>query len=375
MRMKDRPNLIAAILLMAISTPGVAMATSGTCTITDIASHILGGGPGVLDLPPVSKAAGLPLPVEFDEASGTFSLTRDVWANTFGPTGAEAPTGFGPGSDYFLIMTPGTVKGTIDSGGNITLPGFAFTFSTDVCEPPKNTYGLNTDLDSGLQILTLGPSPVEVQGKALDFSTGSVELFGADVIPAPCLTSPLVSGINLTCTLSPIPDQSKLPAAPKVTRLAGVGKLGKPLPATQPSKPDKGDVLTLKEVLAPGAAKLDFTARVVIRVVDNTGTDLVFVEVPAGKLVHKGKAYVVNDPNGSVLTVLIGQKSNGPVSSTTGGTVRFTQAKKSVKLAAVLQGLDLTGVNGTAQTTIAVGPYTLTAPFAAYHARSSGHKG
>ena len=373
MRMKDGSYLITAIVLMAISAPDVAMATSGTCTITDIASHIAGGGPGVLDLPPVSQAVGLAMPVEFDEASGTFSLTRDVWANRFGPAGAEAPTGFGPGSDYFLIMTAGTVTGTIDAGGNITLPGFSFTFSTDVCEPPKNTYGLTTNLDTGLQILTLGPTPVEVQGKALDFSTGSVELFGADVIPAPCLTSPLVSGINLTCTLSPIPDQSKLPAAPKVTRLAGVGKLGKPLPTTQPTKPDKGDVLTLKGALAPGGAKLDFTSRVIIRVADGTGTDLLFVEVPSGKLVHKGKAYVVKDTNGSVLTVLIGQKSNGPVSSTTGGTLRFTQTKKSVKLAAVLQGLDLTGVSSTAQVTIAVGPYTLTAPFAAYHTR--GHKG
>jgi hypothetical protein len=220
-----------------------------------------------------------------------------------------------------------------------------------------------------------GKSPTEVQGKALDFSTGSVELFGADVIPAPCLSSSLVSGINLTCTLSPIPDQSKLPAAPKVTRLVGVGKLGKPLPATQPSKPDKGDVLTLKGVLAPGAAKFDFTSRVIIRVADSTGTDQVFIEVPAGKLVHKGKAYVVNDPNGSVLTVVTGQKMSGTVSSTTGGTVRFTQAKRSVKLVAVLQGLDLSGVDGTAQATFVVGAYTLPASFSTYHTRSSGHKG
>jgi hypothetical protein len=375
MRMKDGSNLTAAILLTAISAPGVAMATSGTCTITNIASHIAGGGPGVLDLPPVSRAAGIALPVTFDEANGTFSLTRDVWASTFGPTGAEAPTGFGPGSDYFLIMTPGTVTGTIDAGGNITLPGFPFTFSTDVCEPPKNTYGLTTTLETGLQILTLGPTPVEVHGTALDFSTGSVELFGAGVIPAPCLTSPLVSGINLTCTLSPIPDRSKLPAAPKVTKVTGVGKLGKPLPATQPSKPDKGDVLTLNGVLTPGGAKLDFTSTVIIRVTDSAGTDLIFVEVPTGTLARKGKAYVVNDPGGSVLTVLIGQKSNGPVSSTTGGTVRFTQVKKTVKLAAKLQGLDLSGLNKTGQATIAVGPYTLTAPFAAYHSRSSGHKG
>jgi hypothetical protein len=371
--MKNGLDLTTAILLMAISAPGVAMATSGTCTITNIASHIAAGGPGILDLPPVSRAAGIALPVEFDEASGTFSLTRDVWASTFGPAGAEAPTGFGPGSDYFIIMTPGTVTGTIDSGGNITLPGFPFTFSTDVCEPPKNTYGLTTNMESGLQILTLGPTPVEVQGKVLDFSTGSVELFGASVIPAPCLTSPLVSGINITCTLSPIPNQSKLPAAAKMTKVTGVGKLGKPLPATQPSKPDKGDLLTLNGVLTPGGAKLDFTSTVIIRVADSAGTDLVFVEVPAGQLAHKGKAYVVNDPKGSVLTVLIGQKSNGPVSSTTGGTVRFTQTKKTVKLAAKLQGLDLSALNKTAQTTIAVGPYTLTAPFASYHSR--GHKG
>ena len=373
MRTTQRASLTLGALLVAAAFPALATATTGTCTITSVSAHILAGGPGNLDLPPITVAAGVAMPVEFDEASGSFSLSRDVWASMFGSVGAGGPTGFGPNN--FLIMAPGTVSGTIDAGGNITLPGFEFTFSTDACEPPKNSYPLTTNLDSSLQLLTLGLTPVEVQGNALDFSTGSVTLFGADAIPAPCLSSALVSAMSLTCTLSPIPDRSKLPAAMAVTKLVGVGKIGKPLPTEQPTKPDTGDALTLNAVIAPGGAKLDFTSPVFVRVADGSGADLMFVEVPAGKLTPKGKAYLVNDLGGSVLLVLVGQKSSGIVSSTTGGTLRFTRTKKSVKLAARLHGLDLSGFGASSSVTIAVGPYTVTAPFTKYRARSPGHKG
>src|SRR5439155_379013 len=264
-RTTQRASLTLGALLVAAAFPALATATTGTCTITSVSAHILAGGPGNLDLPPITVAAGVAMPVEFDEASGSFSLSRDVWASMFGSVGAGGPTGFGPNN--FLIMAPGTVSGTI----------------------------------------------------------------------------------------------------------VGVGKIGMPLPTEQPTKPDTGDALTLNAVLAPGGAKLDFTSPVFVRVVDGSGADLTFVEVPAGKLTPKGKAYLVNDLDGSVLLVLVGQKSSGIVSSTTGGTLRFTRTKKSVKLAARLHGLDLSGFGASSPVTIAVGPYTVTAPFTKYRARSPGH--
>lgn len=357
--MRTIPLLLGTLVALAAG-PAVA-ATSGTCTITSVAASITAGGPGNLPLPPIAVANGLAMPVTFDETTGAFSMSRDVWANTFGPLGGEAPTGFGPND--FLIMAPGTITGTIDAAGDVTLPGFGFTFSTDACQPPKNSYPLLTNLDSGLQILTLGLTPVEVQGAALDFATGSVTLKGADVIPAPCLTSPLVSAMTLTCTLNPIPTQSKLPPPPALTKLGGLARIGKPLPSTPPSKPDKGDLLALSGTLKAGAAKLDFAADVFLRLADAGGNDLVLAEVPAGKLGRKGKGYQVTDSTGTVIEVLIGQKSSGAISSATAGTVRLTPGKKGMRLQARLQGLDLSGLTGSGQATIAVGPYTATAPF------------
>jgi len=353
---------LGALLLAAIG-PGVARATSGTCTVTNVAASIETGGPGGLRLPPATVANGLAMPVELDEATGAFSLSRDTWAAMFGAAGAEAPTGFG--GNYFLIMAPGAVAGTIDAAGNITLPGFTFTFSTDVCEPPKNSYPVLTNLDSALQFVTLGLTSVTIQGAALDFSTGVVTLKGADEIPAPCLTSPLVAALTLTCQLSPLPDRTKLPPAPTLTKLAGVGKIGKPLPTTPGGKPDKGDVLTLGATLTSGAAKFDFTQTVFIRLGDMSGNDLVVVDVPAGKLTRKRNGFQVTDTNGTVIEVLVGQKSSGPVSATTGGTLRFTQGKKGVlKMHARLQGLDLSGLSPSGSATVAVGPYAMTASFA-----------
>ena len=366
--------------LVALTTGPAIAATSGTCTITSVAASIAGGGPGSLLLPPVTSATGLAMPVTFDETTGAFSMSRDAWASTFGSGGAEEPTGFGSGSDYFLIMAPGTITGTLDSGGNVVLPGFGFTFATDVCQPPNNSYPLLADLDSGLQFLTLGLTPVEAHGTALDFATGSVTLMGADVIPAPCLTSPLVSAMTLICTLSPIPDKTKLPPPPALTKLTGLAKIGKPLPPTQPSTPDKGDVMRLGGKLAPGAAKLDFTVDVFIRIADASGNDLVLVEVPAGKLTPKGKGFQVvdrppgkngTDPDGIVIQVLVGQKANGTVTSATAGTIRFTVSKKGIQIKGLLQGLDLSALSKSGTATVAVGPYAMTAPFTVHGAGKS----
>jgi hypothetical protein len=359
--MRTPRTLITTLALVAgTAWTSIAGATTGTCTVTSAAPHVRAGGPGNLDLPSVNlPPGGVPLAIQFDESAGTFSLSRDVWYNTFGPNGAIGPTGFGPNDA--LIMAPGTVDGTIDAAGNITLPNFDFSFSTDFCPPPDNVYPLQSNLDTGLQFVTIGVTPVQLVGTALDFSTGVVTLFGGGLIPNACGGGPIVSGMTLTCTLSPIPAQANLPAAPAITKLAGVAKIGKPLPSTPPTKPDKGDVLTLAGTLTPGAAKADATVPIFIDIAGATG-DVVVLEVPAGKLTSKGKGFQVKDTDGTAIMVLTGHKASGAVSSAPGGTIQFTPAKKSLKLHLKVQGLDLSGLTGSATATVALGPYTLAHP-------------
>ncbi|GEM_PF-1637186 len=362
----------AAALLAAVSS-GAAASTSGTCTITDVAPGVALGGPGPQKLLPLSDAVGVEMPVTFDETTGAFSMSQDVWASRFGSAGATSDTGFGGNATEILIMPPGTVTGTIDAAGDITLPRFPFTFGTDYCPAPNNRYPVVANLDAGSQFLTLGPAATELHGVALDFTTGLVTLVGGGTIPGTCATGPIITFLTLTCRMSPIPDKTKLPPPPSLAKPTGLARIGKPLPTTPPSKPDKGDILTLGATLTPGVAgKLDFTANVFIRLADASGTDRIIVEAPAGTLAAKGKSFQVVDrppgktgvdPDGTVIQVLTGQKANGTVTAATGGLIRFTPGKKGVKLQTKLQGLDLSPLTGAGQIAVAVGPYTATAPF------------
>jgi hypothetical protein len=363
---------LAAALVAAASSTALA-STSGTCTITDVAPGVAAGGPGPQKLLPIAEAVGVAMPVTFDEATGAFSMSQDVWASMFGSAGATSDTGFGGHATEILIMPPGTVTGTIDAAGNITLPSFPFTFGTDYCPAPNNRYPVVANLDSAPQFLTLGPAVTELHGAALDFATGLVTLVGGGKILGTCATGPIITFLTLTCRMNPVPDKAKLPPAPALLKLQGSAAIGKPLPATPPSKPDKGDVLTLDTTVVPGVAgKLDFTANTFIRLADPTGTDLVVVEAPAGTLSAKGKSFQVldrppgkngTDPDGAVIQVLMGQKATGTVTAATAGLIRFTPGKKGVKLKATLQGLDLSTLTGSGELAVAVGPYTATAPF------------
>src|SRR5262249_15883649 len=103
---------LALTLALVLFAAGPARGTQGTCTVTNAISS------NNLNLPfPIPVANGLAMPVEFDAASGTFSIRRDAWSTQFGPSGAQFDTGFGPSG--FLIMSAGTVSGTIDAGGNV----------------------------------------------------------------------------------------------------------------------------------------------------------------------------------------------------------------------------------------------------------------
>ena len=345
--------LALALVLVLLARP--ARATEGTCTVSGAISS------NNLNLPfPIPVANGLVMPVEFDASSGTFSMRRDAWSARFGPGGAQFDTGFGPSG--FLIMSPGTVNGTIDAAGNVTLPGFAMAFATDFCLPRSPDYPIVPDLATGQQFRFVTGQAFPLEGIALDFTTGTLTLEGQDVIASACgAPGALLSGLRLTCTLAPIPDRTQLPAPPTLAKLGGKAKIGKPLPSTPPKKPDKGDVLTLKTRLAGWLTPLDLASEdAYARVTDASG-DLVLLRIPAGKFQTRGKRSRVADTDGSVIQILTGHKESDAVSAAFGGMITLANDKGGTALKLRVQGLDLGRLSGSASVTIAVGPHSATA--------------
>lgn len=342
------------VLLLVVAMHSAVHATEGTCTITHATSA------NNLNLTfAIPVVNGLVMPVSFDEASGTFSMSRDAWSSQFGANGATFATGFGP--DGFLILGPGTVTGTIDAGGNVVLPDFALAFATDFCPPRSPDYPLSPNLTTEAQFLEVTGQTFSTTGVPLDFSTGSLTLEGQDVIPSACgAPGALLSGLRLTCTLSPIPNQASLPPAPTLAATGGKAIIGKPLPTTPPTKPVKGDVLTLKTKLEGWVAPpVDFGRDVHVNLATGDGT-VVLLHVPAGKLQTKGKKAFVKDTDGTSIVVVTGHEANDTVSAAFGGTVTFISGKKGIVLKVRVLGLDLQGVTGPLTLAVAVGPRSAT---------------
>jgi hypothetical protein len=341
-------------LALALAGGGarVARATEATCVVGSATSI------NNLDLPfAIPVATGIAMPVEFDEQHGTFSMKRDAWSTAFGASGAEFETGFGP--QGFLIMSPGTVTGTIDAAGTVTLPGFAMAFATNFCPPRSPDYPIVADLSTGTQLRFATGQVFQLQGVPLDFASGTLTIEGEDVIPSACgAPGAILSGLRLTCTLSPVPDKSKLPPPLALTKLAGKGKIGKPLPSTPPTKPDKGDVLSLGARLVNAAAPLDVAGHDVFLVISAGATDVVVVRVPAGSFKSSGKRATAG---GSAIQLVKGHKTSGAVAAAPGGTITFVTGKKGTDVKAKVQGLDLSAVSGSATFTLAVGPWSAAA--------------
>lgn len=337
------------VMLLGVAAAPVAYATMGTCTITRIISTTNLG----LSFPTITAATGLAMPVEFDAAAGTFSMSRDAWANQFGPAGAVFATGFGPNG--FLIMPPGAVTGTIDAAGNITLPNFASAFATDFCPPRSPDYPISPDLTTGLQFGFVSGAVSPQRGVPIEFTTGQVTLEGLDLIPDACgAGAAILSGFRVICVLSPIPDQAALPPAPSLALRGGI-KIGKPLPATPPPRPDKGDILTLGGLLADWPRGVDPAEDLYVR-----SGDLLLLRVPAGRLqpLAGGTKLKVVDTDGTAITVLTGRKKNATVESAPGGTIQFKRARAGWKLKLRVQGLDLAALTPAGEMTIASGPYS-----------------
>jgi hypothetical protein len=350
-----RSALLLSLILVAASGAR-AHAASGTCTITNLVSI------NDLNLPfDVPNANGVAMPVEFDEASGTFSMSRDVWASQFGATGVAFLVGFGSVQGY-IVMSAGTFAGTIDAAGNVTLPGFPMAFATDFCPPRSPDYPMAPDLATATQFVTNAGRVFRLHGDPLDFATGTLHLVGEDTIPAACgAPGAILTGVDLTCTLAPVPDRTKLPPAPALAKVSGKARIGAPLPATPPARPDKGDVLTLRAQLADWTAPVDFAGQDVYVRLGSGDTDVVLLRVPAGRFQAKGKKVSVHDADGTAIVVAAGHKKTDAVSAAFGGTITVTSGRKRATAKLSVLGLDLGTLSGPATLTLAVGPRSASA--------------
>jgi hypothetical protein len=236
-----------------------ALATTGTCTIA--AMRQTGVGESDFDFP-IPVANGVAMPVDFDEASGTFSMSRDAWYAQFGDTGATFVT---VGIDSFLRMKPGSDVGTIEGDGTVAFPFFEVFFATSFSSPAPPYPDLavrELTLTTGISAGSIAGLSGTKRGGRLDFATGSLTLSGIGIIQgAPGTSGPLLSGLEMTCTLSPIPSAASLPAAPVFTKLRGKSKAG-----------SGGDTLTLKGTIGTSPLPLALA----------TGKNLILDILPGG---------------------------------------------------------------------------------------------
>jgi hypothetical protein len=343
---------LATLLLLHATVAG---ATSGTCTISQFVNlNRLGLG---LDFPG-PKANGTAMTVDFDEAAGTFTMHRDAWANDF-PDGMDFLTvGQVRG---IILMTPGAVGGTIDSNGTVTLRDFPIIFSTDFCPDPVTNalpqYPLTLSPSTGIQVRELAGQPDVTEGVPLDFTTGRMTLVGLGLNSAPCGSGGGVdSGFLMTCQLGPIPSQTALRKAARLTRSTGRATLRKDTSAAIVDG-DEGDAFTLKAKLATGAdpLALDGSQDVLVRLSDGSGVELALVRVAGSRFRKKGKRLVAKDTDGKTIQVPVGHLKDASASAVFGGSLTIVAGKKTAALTLQVEGLDLSRLGSSASVTVAVG--------------------
>jgi hypothetical protein len=321
-------------LVLAVTFAGSARATTGTCTILDLHQPSVNLDFDFL----VPIANGLAMPVEFDETAGTFAMQRDAWSSRFGNDGAVYDTL--NGIHGYLTMQPGTVQGTIDAAGNVTLPGFAIEISTDfesILDPSVQHLThipLDPTISTGITETTIGHQGWPTEGAPLDFTTGVLTLAGTDVLRnAPGANSDNASGIVITCQLNPIPNRAQLPRAPA---LHARGKVTSGAAGT-------GDTLVLRAKLLAGKAGLPFgpTDDLFIRL-SAGGHEVVLLLVTGGTPTRKGHTLRVTDTDGTAIQVLHGGTPLGTSGTApTTGTLRVKVGKRSAIVVANVTGLAL----------------------------------
>src|SRR5262245_49287030 len=221
---------IAGLVLgwtLAAVLPRVAAAA--TCTIEQGGATLVTHVPSAGDFE-FSSVDTRTLQVDIDPAVGMFTLhLDDVEPLDVGTQGGPVK----------LLLAGAPAVGSIDASGNVTVPAFAFT-EVFAGQPLLSSVTLTTTAFS----TELNGVEFPGHGTPLDFVTGIVTLVGTGVLPnAPIVSETVISGLSLTCRLTPVPDPATLPAAPALRRVAGVAKTG---------KAGKSDTLVLHALLAGG---------------------------------------------------------------------------------------------------------------------------
>jgi len=343
----------AAGIGMLLASTAAAVPVDGTCTVEVLSQRAF-------------VPQDLTFPVGFDNL--VLGVTIDAEAGTIVFDGAGAPrltfpNGFSSARDVFQFP-PQDMVGTIDSAGNVLLPGLEFracTFgvcpdgtsdcdctpgnvcSNDTsrvclagtappdltCDPPGVCQGvcsddltktcavdddclpngfcgggsllrLSADLSTGF--VTFGELQLVGSGIEL-FDTGRltlVDIFRGNP-ETPIVGTNVVTSITLACVLDPIPSPDALPAASYLWSVKrGKVKLGKEGPGAADDK------IGLKGAFVAPDAVADFGAAD-LSILLNTDDDglIASITVPAGsmKANAKGTKYALKDKAGTVVQV------------------------------------------------------------------------
>ena len=337
-----RTRSIVAMTLLSILAPATGRAA--TCTVTDarviVRSYDLDG-----DVP----VGGLALPVTVSEGTGGFSLDLTGFPDTtFTIVGVASELDF-PAVSF---------AGTIDSAGNVAIPGVPVNLVTHFTPETATPIDVIATLSTGIATETVTGTDYATEGTPLDFTTGALALEGqGTVLSAPGTPGAITAGVRLVCPLAPIPNAASLPKGPTLAGATGKGKLGK-TGATPPT----GDTLTLTARLTPGAQAIDPSqADVFVRLRNAAGTDVLLARVKAGDLIHKGKKFVVADTDGTKLRLVKGRATSGEVAATVSGRLVLATAGKAMNLTLLVHGVDLTNATaGAGSVTVAVGTQSAT---------------
>ena len=322
-------------IVIGFALAGVRAAAAGTCTISDLEVIVPS-----LGLAGTIGVTGLALPATVDEGTGTFSLDLTGFPNTH----------FEIVVDNQLDFEPKVYTGTIDAAGNVFLPAVQMNLITvfgggfPVTVTPDATTGIETVKVTGTDYST--------QGRALDFDTGTLTLEGeAFLVGPPGSPGDLATGLHLACTLSPIPDATKLPKGPVLTHASGKAKFAKP-----GGTGVVGDTLTkLALVFTPGATAVDPGQGIFIQLRDGAGTNFLLVQAKA-PLKGKKALLVDKDVNGSTIGVVTGRRTNGADAAPLSGKLGVKQTKKALVITLREGGLDFSALAaGPAVVTVQVG--------------------
>lgn len=335
--------LLLAVLLVVGGAEG-ALAVPGTCTVESM------GVAGEFEFG--IAVDDFVFDVDIDETSGTFTFMRQAWFDEFGAEGFTfGTTG---GTSTALRMEATSITGRIDGAGNLVLPEFDFTFFTSAGGGVGHESILT--MSTGFTSVLLAGAPVVRSGTPLDFSTGVVTITGTRLLPdPPLLGRATVTGLRIGCRLSPIPSAEALPAGLTVKKIVGKAKVDDSF-----EDGDDGDTLTLKAKLAPGAnpPALDGSTDVFVRIRQGDTTHVLLGVVAANQTV-KGKKVVVDDQDGTLISVVEGRKETASGASMTGGKLTFKAGKKAINVSGKVHGLDLEPLlNQQLELSVAVGTQT-----------------